>query len=179
MEALNWKTERIANVKPEEFYAVIDRNREHIRKGFPVTLSRCTSLEKTTAFFRQAVDNEMFEDNYYFYLRSLDTNTLIGYIVIKNIDTDINKCELAYFVDKDFEGRGIMTKAISGVLAVCFGELKMNKVCICASPDNPASQRVAQKQGFKPEGTLRQEFKNGEGVLEDLVYFGLLKSDFK
>ncbi len=175
---MDWKTDRIANVKPEEFYALIDRNREHIRKSFPVTLSGCTTLAKTVSFLKQAVDNEMFEDNYYFYLRSLDTNMLIGYVVIKNIDTDINKCELAYFVDKDFEGRGIITKAIASVLEICFGELKMNKVCICASPVNLASQKVAQKHGFKQEGTLRQEFKNGHGVFEDLVYFGLLRSDY-
>ena len=35
------------------------------------------------------------------------------------------------------------------------------------------------KHHFKQEGILRDEFKNGDGILEDVVYFGLLKSEYK
>ena len=35
------------------------------------------------------------------------------------------------------------------------------------------------KTWFSQEGILREEFKNEEGILEDIVYFGLLKSDYK
>ena len=41
------------------------------------------------------------------------------------------------------------------------------------------SQKVATKNGFIQEGILREEFKNGEGKLEDIMYFGLIKSDYK
>ena len=175
----NWKIETIGTVLPEEFYNLIEANRNHIRKSFPITLSNCRDVKSTAKFLAESADNEAWKENYYFYIRNTETKILIGYIVIKNIETDIAKCELAYFIDKDFEGKGITTKAAGNTLVFCFGELKMNKVTIRTSTINAASQQIALKHGFAQEGILRQEFKNGEGILEDVLYFGLLKSDYQ
>lgn len=65
------------------------------------------------------------------------------------------------------------------VIAICFKELSMNKIFICTSKINFGSQRIALKHGFIQEGILREEFKNSEGILEDINYYGLLKSDYK
>lgn len=97
---------------------------------------------------------------------------------IKSIDNDKAKCELGYFVDKDYQGKGITSKVVSETLGFCFNTLKMNKVFICTSKINTASQQIALKHHFKQEGILREEFKNGDGILEDIVYFGLLKSEY-
>jgi ribosomal-protein-serine acetyltransferase len=104
---------------------------------------------------------------------------LIGYLGIKKIDYTISKCELFYFIDKNFEGKGIISRAVSDIVSICFKELKMNKIFICTSKINFGSQQIALKNGFVQEGTLREEFKNGEGVLEDINYYGLLKSDYE
>ena len=55
----------------------------------------------------------------------------------------------------------------------------MNKIFICTSKINFSSQQIALKNGFIYEGTLREEFKNFEGYLEDINYYGLLKSDYE
>ena len=89
------------------------------------------------------------------------------------------KCELAYFIDQDFEGQGIISKAVSQTIGFCFKELMMNKMYICTSKINTCSQRIASKNGFQKEGVLREEFKNGKANLEDIVYFGLLKSEYQ
>jgi ribosomal-protein-serine acetyltransferase len=47
----NWTTETIDRILPEEFYTLIDRNRSHIGKTFPVTVWNCENLEKTIGFF--------------------------------------------------------------------------------------------------------------------------------
>ena len=124
------------------------------------------------------IENEKNKENYYFYIRNSETKNLIGYVCIKNIDTKISKCELAYFIDAAFEGKGIISKVVSQTIAFCFEDVMMNKVFICTSKINYASQRIALKNGFQQEGILREEFKNGEGILEDILYFGLLKSDY-
>jgi len=178
MTATTWKTDTIADILSEEFYALIDRNREHIRKTFPVTLRGCKDLESTKKFIGEAIDNQIWSENFYFYIRHIASNNLIGYIVVENINMDISKCELGYFVDKDFEGQGIISQSVANALNYCFGELQMNKIIICTSRTNTASQRVATKHGFIQEGILREEFKNIDGVLEDIVYFGLLKSAY-
>jgi ribosomal-protein-serine acetyltransferase len=178
METITWTTNSVHNIRPDEFYNLISRNAEHIEKTFPVTLSGCLTLEKTIGFIALAIAGQLRKDTFYYYLRDNETDTLIGYLCIKNINRSLGKCELAYFVDKDFEGRGIITRAVANALSVCFNRLGMNKVYICTSPENMASQKVALKHGFRQEGILRSEFKNGQGGLEDIFYFGLLKSDY-
>lgn len=179
MAATNWKTDSIDSITPETFYNLIERNREHIHKTFPVTTVNCADLSKTKTFIENAIVTEKNKNGYYFYLRDVATNLLIGYIVIKTIDRKIMKCELAYFVDKDYQGQGITSQAVANTVEYCFEELGMNKVFICTSKTNMGSQKVAVKNGFIQEGILREEFKNGEGKLEDIVYFGLIKSDYK
>ena len=173
-----WKIETIESILPEEFYNLIERNRSHISKTFPVTVSKCENLDKTIQFLAESIEKEEKKEGYYFYLRNINTRKLIGYVCVKSIDAKISKCELAYFIDQDFEGQGIISEAILKTLNFCFGELSMNKVFICTSKINSGSQRIATKHGFSQEGILREEFKSGEGVLEDIVYFGLLKSEW-
>ena len=175
----NWKLDTIDAILPEEFYTLIEDNRTHIESTFPVTVANCSTLEKTIEFIAKNKRKQNDKDGYFYYLRSVESHHLIGYVCIKNIDLKILKCELAYFIDKNFEGKGIITKAVSEVIAYCFGTLKMNKVFICTSKVNAASQQIARKQGFQKEGILRQEFKNGHAILEDIVYFGLLKSEYQ
>ena len=178
MKFTNWKLDKIDNILPEEFFDLIANNKNRINKTFPVTVSNCTNLAKTKGFIANNIQIENDKTGYFFYIRNLNTKKLIGYLGIKKIDYSISKCELFYFIDKDFEGKGIISKAVSDTIAFCFKELKMNKIFICSSKINFGSQQIALKNGFVQEGILREEFKNGEGILEDIVYFGLLKSDY-
>lgn len=178
MSFTDWKIERIENILPEEFYKLIDKNRDHIRKTFPVTLANSDSLNKAKDFLAVSLDKEKNKEGFYFYARDTKTNYLIGYLCVKTIDYRISKCELGYFVDEDFQGKGITSKMVSDALEFCFNELMMNKVFICTSEINFASQRIALKNNFKQEGILRDEFRNGDDELQNTVYFGLLKSEY-
>jgi len=175
----NWKTQTINDILAAEFYELVSRNAAHIRKTFPVTLTSCTTLESTQDLLARNIEKQQNGDGYFFYLRNLDTQKLIGFVCVKNVNKTIRKCELAYFVDQDFEGQGIISKAVAQTVDYCFSTLNMNKVFICTSKINAASQRIATKHGFREEGVLREEFKNADAVLEDIVYFGLLQSEYK
>jgi ribosomal-protein-serine acetyltransferase len=163
MSFTEWKTDRIEHVLPEEFFKLIDKNKNHIGKTFPVTLANSDSLKKAEDFLAVSLDK---------------TNDLIAYLCVKTIDYRISKCELGYFVDEDYQGKGITSKMVSDALEFCFKELLLNKVFICTSEINLASQRIALKHNFKQEGILRDEFRNGDGELQNTVYFGLLKSEY-
>lgn len=179
MKFSNWKLDKIGNIHFKEFFDLIENNRNRIIKTFPVTVSNCVDLKATEEFITKNLQIEIEKTGYYFYVRNLETNNLIGYIGIKKIDYHISKCELFYFIDNHFEGKGIISKAISEVIGFCFQELKMNKIFICTSKINFGSQQIALKNRFVLEGTLREEFKNHKGILEDINYYGLLKSDCK
>jgi ribosomal-protein-serine acetyltransferase len=178
MDLINWKIERIENILPEEFYKLIDKNKKHIEKTFPVTLSHCLDLESTQKFIAFSLDKEKNKEGYHFYARNIETGDLIGYLCVKSINNRTLKCELGYFIDENFQGKGIISGLVSYTLDFCFNELLMNKVFICTSEVNLASQRIALKHNFQQEGILRDEFIDGNGIFENVVYFGLLKSDY-
>ena len=178
MSFIDWKIDRIEHILPEEFYKLIDKNKNHIGKTFPVTLANSDSAKKAENFLAVSLDKEKNKEGYYFYARHKKTNALIGYLCVKTIDYRISKCELGYFIDEDFQGKGITSKMVANALDFCFDELRMNKVFICTSEVNLASQRIALKHNFKQEGILRDEFRNGDGELQNTVYFGLLKSEY-
>lgn len=179
MSFTNWKIDRIENVTAEEFFTLVNKNKNHIHKTFPVTLANSDSLKKAEDFLAVSHNKEKNNEGFYFFSRDIKTNDLIGYLCVKTIDYRISKCELGYFTDEDYQGKGITSKMVSDALEFCFNELKMNKVFICTSEINFASQRVALKHNFKQEGILRDEFRNGDGELQNTVYFGLLKSEYK
>ncbi|MEO6176028.1 MAG: GNAT family protein [Flavobacterium circumlabens] len=178
MSFTDWKTDRIEDILPEEFYQLIDKNKNHIAKTFPVTLANADTSKKAENFLTVSLDKEKNKEGFYFYARDLATNNLIGYLCVKTIDYRISKCEFGYFIDEEYQGKGITSKMVSDALAFCFNELGLNKVFICTSEINVASQRIALKHNFKQEGILRDEFRNGDGELQNTVYFGLLKSEY-
>ena len=124
MKFSNWKLDRIQKILASEFFDLIHKNRNHINKTFPVTVSNCIDLEKTNEFIAKNILIEKQKTRYFFYIRNLETNNLIGYLGIKKIDYVISKCELFYFIDKDYEGKGIISKAILDAIDFCFKELK-------------------------------------------------------
>jgi ribosomal-protein-serine acetyltransferase len=178
MSFTNWQIDRVEHICPDDFYRLIDKNRNHIGQTFPVTLANSDSLKKAEDFLAVSLDKEKNSEGFYFYAREIKTNDLIGYLCVKSIDYRISKCELGYFVDEDYQGKGITSKMVSDALEFCFNKLMMNKIFICTSEINLASQRIALKHNFKQEGILRDEFRNGNGELQNTVYFGLLKSEY-
>lgn len=154
-----------------KFFDLIEKNRLYIEKGFPKTCKLCSTFETTRGFVANAVKKIENGIEYFFVMKNNDT--LIGLIHIKNIDTDILKCELGYFIDKDYNGKNITSNAVAKIIEFCKNDLEMNKVYICTSEDNYGSQKVALKNGFVKEGVLRNEFKDAEGKLQDVHYYGL------
>ena len=178
MKFTNWKLINLDEIQPNEFFELIQHNRIHIENTLTITVKNCENLEKTTQYIQIKKNNQINKTDFYFYVRNIETNKLIGYIGIKKIDYAISKCELFYFIDKHFEGKGIISNAVSQTLDFCFDKLLMQKIIICTSKVNIGSQKIALKHNFKQEGILRNERLNHLKQYEDIVYFGLLKSEY-
>ena len=46
------------------------------------------------------------------------------------------KTSLGYYLDKQFEGRGIMTQAVEALIKYCFDEIDLNRIEISAAANN-------------------------------------------
>jgi len=155
-------------------FALIERNRVRLGDYFPVTIELIKTPAESLAYVTEKLDEAKRRQFYCFVLEGLD-GTLQGIFFLKNINWRVPKCELAYFIDKDYAGKGIMSKTFPLIIDYCFAELKMNRLYLITMANNQASRKLAERCGFEVEGILRNDFRLSSGVLVDDVYYGLIR----
>ena len=104
--------------------------------------------------------------------------SLVGSAGVGRMDPPESKsCNLGYFLAEAVQGRGIVTRACSSLLAYSFDTLGMNRVQISGNPQNARSIAVPKRLGFVHEGTLRQaELLNGN--FHDAAMYSMLASEW-
>ena len=103
---------------------------------------------------------------------------LIGIIGLYKIFPEHFRCEIGYMILPQYNGQGITTEAVKALLKYGFDDLKMHSIEAIIDPNNDASERVLQKNGFVKEAHLKEnEFYNGNFI--DTVIYSLLKRNFK
>lgn len=178
MSLLDYKLERIENVSFETFLNLIYDNKTYIEKGFAGTVKRCETPKGAKILFKEWLSEEKHKRSFSFFIKNTQTDSLVGLVNIKNIDSTIKKCEIGYFISELYAGKGIVSKFTSEVVTFCFEELQMNKVFLRVAPENIGSQKVAIKNGFQKEGVLREEYLGFQDIYEDVMCFGLLKTEY-
>lgn len=168
----------IESISASTFFNLIDENRLYIQNGFAGTVNGCQNKEGSKELFEIWIQDEKEKRCFTFFIKDQNSENLIGLINIKNIDRDIGKCEIGYFISEKYTGKGIVSKFTNEVISLCFKQLDMNKIFLRIAPENVGSQKVALKNGFKQEGVLRQEYKGFQDRFEDVMYFGLLKNEY-
>ena len=82
------------------------------------------------------------------------------------------KTEVGYAIEKQFEGHGYVTEAITMIEAE-LKRLGFNKMIISCDVENTRSIKVAERSGFLREGTLLQDCIE-DGKFRDSALFGKL-----
>lgn len=160
------------------FFQLMERNRTRLATYFPKSTSNTKNVYATKRYIKQLV-NYTYAKTFYTYLAETPNDKILSVLYIKNIDWTVPKCEIAYFITDEYEGKGITTEAIRQLLKICFDEMQMERVFARIALANGASQRVVIKNNFQLEGTMRNDFKTHTGQLIDVNIYGLLKTDFK
>ena len=84
------------------------------------------------------------------------------------------RAEIGYWVRADARDRGVASRALT--LAADWGLGRYRRLQLHADVENVASQRVAEKAGFRREGVLRAWIEQN-GSQRDHVLYSLLRSD--
>ena len=154
-------------------FALIERERERLRPGFPVSVDFVTSPERGELAARRKLTEWYLEQSYSFGLWSADR--YIGYLALKSLDWSVPKADMGYYLASEMEGRGLMGEALSRALQFAFEELGLARVYLRIAPENLGSQKGAEKCGFVREGLLRGDYCNGQ----DMFYYGYTADQWK
>lgn len=158
----------------DKLLSLVNNNRERIRSYLPKTANAIKDNESARAFIEIKIRNQLEKTEFCFLIEDIAEKKFAGLFFLKNFDWTVSKCELGYFIDKELEGKGIISETMSVIIPWCFKSLKLNKLFLRSAKDNLGSRRVALKNGFMEEGTLRKDFMTENGELIDVVYYGLI-----
>jgi RimJ/RimL family protein N-acetyltransferase len=96
---------------------------------------------------------------------------LVGAIALLNVSAAHAHAEVGYWIGHEHWGQGYATEATRALLDFAENELGLTRFAGRCLARNPASARVMQKAGLRPEGCLVRHLEIG-GVYEDVLLFG-------
>ena len=103
---------------------------------------------------------------------------LIGVIGHYRIQPENHRAEIGYMILPEYSGKGITTEAIKVVIAYGFEQMNLHSIEAIIDPQNIASERVLQKNGFVKEAHILEN-ELWDGKFWDTVIYSLLKRNFK
>jgi RimJ/RimL family protein N-acetyltransferase len=102
-------------------------------------------------------------------------------LVVGSLGMSVNaqgyRGHIGYWVAGWARGRGICTGALRLVARHGLHGLGLQRLELITDPDNLASQRCAEKVGFRREGVLRAHLRHPDGRIRDSVMFSLLPGE--
>ena len=100
-----------------------------------------------------------------------------GVISLRVAERDPGLAAVGYWLLPAARGRGAATVALGLVARWAFDALGVERLELTTAPDNVASQRVAERAGFRREGVLRGLVATKDDGRRDNVMFSLLPAD--
>ena len=102
---------------------------------------------------------------------------ILGHIEFFKTVNYLDEYELSYQVyASEHRGKGVTTEAVNLLMRYLFETKRVNRIRLVIHPDNMASRRLAEKCGFKHEGTARGAWYNN-GAHQDVEIYAILHKD--
>ncbi len=159
----------------EELFLLTEQNRQHLREWLP-WVDSSSSYEDTARFIKSAL--EQFTQNLGFQAGVWHQGKLVGVIGFHRIEWGNRRTSIGYWLSKQHEGKGLMTKACAALIDYAFNELKLNRIEIRCATANKKSCAIPERLRFTKEGVIRHaEWLYNHYV--DHNVFGLLASEWK
>lgn len=144
----------------EELYAVTIGSREHIARWLP-WLTPGYSVDGARAFCERSPRD--FAGR-----KALAVSLIVdGKIVGGSGWTDwrqdslfdgnlkLAHADIGYWIAESHQGKGLMTRAVRALTTLAFETYGIRRLTIRAEPGNEASWKVAERLGYRLEGTMR------------------------
>lgn len=100
----------------------------------------------------------------------------LGEVSLAGIDLINRRASVGYWLSPAARGRGLASRAVRLLSRWAFDDLGLARLELTCGPDNPGSQGVAERCGFRREGRLRSHMTFKGGRRDSLVY-GLLPGE--
>jgi ribosomal-protein-serine acetyltransferase len=157
----------------DELHALIERNRAELARWMQWAQEQAPA--DTLAFIKRSLAREA--DNRALQRAIVADERIVGVLGLREIDW-ANRCaEISYWLDERHQGQGIMTSALAALVRHAFDEQRLNRLEIRADVENAPSRALAERLGFRYEGTLRQAYRVTATRYSDDAVYSMLAAD--
>ncbi|MBR8742615.1 GNAT family N-acetyltransferase [Nocardiopsis sp. MG754419] len=136
----------------EELTALLVRNRDFLAPWEPLRDDDYFTVPTQRALLENVLDEQ--EAGRRLSLAIVDDTRIVGRIDLSGITRGaLQSASIGYWVAADRNGRGFAGRAVAEVAALAFGMLNLHRLQAETLPENAASQRVLERNGFTRFGT--------------------------
>jgi len=160
--------------RADEIAALVGENLERLRPWMPWAVDEY-SAEHAKDFIQRTLKE--FAENGRFNVMIEVNEHLAGSLGFHDLDTVNRSAAIGYWIGKEFEGRGIVSRCCRVLIDYLFDTMKLNRVQINCNVENIRSRAVPERLGFKLEGIHRQvEYHNEK--YGDWAVYAMLKDEW-
>lgn len=132
--------------------------------------SPAQSVDEALAFIRM-INSALDNNEYINWAISLkDDSKLIGNICFWRIQKEHYRAEIGYVLHPAYQGKGIMHEAITAVLDYGFKVMGLHSVEANVNPENIASIKLLEKNGFIREACFKENYHYNGKFLDSAIY---------
>ncbi len=157
------RTYKLSDAKA--LFNLVDSNKETLSDYFPISVENNTSVMGARNYILQRNSDLKKGKSLFAGIFTADGTKLIGQICAKDINWRVPKCDMGYFLDKNYFQKGLGSEALLLFSDYCFQKLQFAKITLRIEPKNIASKKLARKCGFELLGISRNDFRSTEGRL--------------
>jgi ribosomal-protein-serine acetyltransferase len=136
------------------------------------------TVEESEAVARRMAAKFLLREEMMLLLLDRVSGELVGSSGLHNIDWDVPRFEIGYWVRTSRSGQGYITEAVNGITSFCFDTLNAQRVEIRCDSRNLRSAAVAERAGFKLDGSLRQAERAARGDLRDTLVYSKIRDEY-
>jgi ribosomal-protein-serine acetyltransferase len=168
------KLELTSQIHAEGLFEALVHNREHLSIFLP-WVDHMQSVDDFHSYIKNC--ESLYEQGMEVSFVILANEVVVGRIGLHHIN-DQNKCAaIGYWLTKDAEGKGIITRSSKALLNYGFRDLHLQRIEIKAAVDNVRSQAIPERLHFVKEGILREaELVNNKFL--DLVIYSMIRTEW-
>ncbi len=164
----------LAQADAEAIFEVVNGDREHLGQWL-IWVDSTHEVADTRKFLDTVDEKRNAGETCAYGIWSGDR--LLGLCGLHDISRINANSQIGYWLRSDAQGRGVMTLAVGALLALGFGALDLERIELRAAEGNARSWRVAERLGFRFEGTMRNLIRVRHGFVDARLY-SLLKAEW-
>jgi ribosomal-protein-serine acetyltransferase len=161
----------------EELFQLTMNSRIYLKEWLG-WLDYARNVEDTAGFIQSTLQAMIETGGYPRTVAIMYRGQIAGVIGFNEINKSSGFGIVGYWLGKDYQGKGIMSKSLEAFLSYGFKVLELNRIEIRAAPGNLKSRALPERLGFTEEGRIRQAEWLYDHYVDHIIY-GLLRAEWE